>query len=114
MLLAASHEGVRRPSRTFRGAIGLAFITQTASALTISFIVTRLIVQVEPWYRPQYLIPLLGMVLGNELTGISLCTDRLLAVLSERRSEIEMELACGATRWEGRSRRPSAKASAPA
>jgi putative ABC transport system permease protein len=40
------------------------------------------------------------MVLGNQLTGISLCTDRMLAILIERRHEIEMELACGATRWE--------------
>lgn len=100
MLLAASHEGVRRPSRSFRGAIGFAFATLTASALTITFIVTRLIVEVRPWYEPQYLIPLLGMVLGNQLTGISLCTDRLLVILAERRHEIEMELACGATRWE--------------
>ncbi|HSW44048.1 MAG TPA: iron export ABC transporter permease subunit FetB [Phycisphaerae bacterium] len=101
MLLAASREGVRRPSRSFRGATGFALTTLTASALTITFIVTRLVIDVQPtWHEPRYLIPLLGMVLGNQLTGVSLCTDKLLSILAERRHEIEMELACGATRWE--------------
>ena len=58
------------------------------------------LVGVEPWWEPRYLIPLLGMVLGNGLTGISLCLDALLESLAERRDRVEMELAHGATRWE--------------
>ena len=34
------------------------------------------IFQLQPWFTPQYLIPLLGMVLGNTLNGISLALDR--------------------------------------
>jgi putative ABC transport system permease protein len=40
------------------------------------------------------------MVLGNSLTGISLCLDTLLEALSERRAYVETELALGASRWE--------------
>ena len=54
----------------------------------------------QPWYDPQYFIPLLGMVLGNTLTGISLGLDRFMESLVNQRQKIETLLALGATRWE--------------
>jgi putative ABC transport system permease protein len=100
MIVAASRAAVQRSSRTFRGATPLAFGTLVVSGLATTLTVTGLVIGVEPWYLPRYLIPLLGMVLGNGLTGISLCLDTLLETLAERRDEVEMELGLGATRWE--------------
>lgn len=100
MIVAASRAAVQRSSRTFRGIAWLAFGSLVVSALLTTLTVTGAIIAVDPWYRPQYLIPLLGMVLGNGLTGISLCLDHLLEGLSGRKAEVEMELALGATRWE--------------
>ena len=100
MIVAASRAAVQRPSRTFAGSAWLAFVTLVLSGLLTTFLVTRVIVGVEPWYQAQYAIPLLGMILGNGLTGVSLCVDHLLQELSQRRDLIEMELAHGATRWE--------------
>ena len=54
----------------------------------------------SPWYSPQYAIPLLGMILGNTLNGISLGLDRLGGELSAKRGQVETLLALGATRWE--------------
>ncbi|MBT7768272.1 MAG: ABC transporter permease, partial [Bdellovibrionales bacterium] len=34
------------------------------STLVITFIALRLIIGITPWYRPQYLIPIMGMALG--------------------------------------------------
>ncbi len=100
MLIAASVNAVRRPSRTYTGAAAHAFATLVLCGLVTTFTVTGAIIGVKPWFEPQYVIPVLGMVLGNGLTGISLCLDQLLEVLDDRRLEIEMELAHGATRWE--------------
>jgi putative ABC transport system permease protein len=100
MVTAASRAAVQRASRTFGGATLRAFLTLVVCGLLTTFTVTRLVIGVEPWWQPRYLIPLLGMVLGNGLTGISLCLDTLLESLSDRRAEVEMELALGATRWE--------------
>ena len=100
MFLAASHASVQRVSRSFRGDLTLTFFTLVVVGLATTYCVTGMVISVEPWYRPQYLIPLLGMVLGNSLTGISLCLDSLLESLSEGREVVEMELAHGATRWE--------------
>ncbi len=100
MIGAASFAAVGRSSRWFRGAVGGAFLTLVLTGVLTTFCVTGLIIEVEPWYRPQYVIPLLGMVLGNGLTGISLCLDTFLETLDERAADIEAELGLGATRWE--------------
>lgn len=100
MIGLAARAAVQRPSRTFRGAYVRAFVTLLLTGLLTTFAVTAAIIDVQPWYRPQYVIPLAGMVLGNSLTGISLCLDTLLEALTERRAYIETELALGASRWE--------------
>ncbi len=54
----------------------------------------------EHWYQPQYSIPLLGMILGNSLNGITLGLNAFTESLADRRDEVEAALALGATRWE--------------
>ncbi len=100
MIGAAARAAVGRPSRHYEGAARHAFVTLLLTGILTTFTVTGLVIGVDPWYRPQYVVPLLGMVLGNSLTGVSLCLDALLESLDERRELIEMELALGATRWE--------------
>ena len=100
MVVMAAFAAVGRSSRTFAGATPRALLVLVLCGLTTTLMVTQVILGVQPWYRPQYLIPLLGMVLGNGLTGVSLCLDQLLERFSEQRALIEMELSLGATRWE--------------
>jgi putative ABC transport system permease protein len=100
MMLAAARAAVRRPSRTFRGAFGQAFVTLLLTGLAVTVTVTGLIIGTDPWYNARYFIPLLGMILGNGLTGISLGLDTLLSGLVEQRRLVEAELAMGATSWE--------------
>jgi putative ABC transport system permease protein len=109
MIVLAARAAVSRPSRTFGGIGLLALASLVVSSSLVTFTVTGAIIGVVPWYRPQYVIPLLGMLLGNGLTGISLSIDQLLETLHARRDQVEMELACGATRWEA-AKRPLADA----
>ena len=100
MMVAAAVAAVRRPSRTYRGAALHAFVTLLVSGLTITVTVTAVVIGIDPWYQPRYFVPLLGMVLGNSLTGISLGLDTLLDRVSEQRGRVELELGLGATAWE--------------
>ena len=100
MVFAAGRAALGRVSRRYTGAQCDAFLTLALCGTATTFAVTRIIIGVDPWYDPRYVIPLLGMILGNSLTGISLCLDHLLSQLHERREIVEMELALGATRWE--------------
>ncbi|GAB4134792.1 MAG: iron export ABC transporter permease subunit FetB [Planctomycetaceae bacterium] len=72
----------------------------TGSWLVTAYALTILLPDAAHWYRPQYLIPLLGMVLGNTLNGISLGLNTLTENLASHRGEVESLLALGATRWE--------------
>ena len=100
MVGAASRAAVGRSSRRYRGVHGVAFVTLCLSGLATTLATTELVIGVEPWWRPQYVVPLLGMVLGNGLTGLSLCLDDLLQSFAEHKDKVEAELALGATRWE--------------
>jgi len=100
MTLAASRAAVQRPSRAYRGIYVQTFVTLLITGSATTAAVTQVVIGIEPWYQPQYVIPLLGMVFGNSLTGVSLCLDHLLEMLDERRDRIEMALALGATAWE--------------
>ncbi|MGE0785369.1 MAG: iron export ABC transporter permease subunit FetB [Sandaracinaceae bacterium] len=100
MVIAAAWASVSRSSRAYPRARSTAFAVLLVVSLTTTLGATRLIVGAEGWFTPQYVIPLLGMVLGNALTGISLCLDELLRALDEGRAKVETELALGATRWE--------------
>jgi len=104
MVAAAAHAAIGRSEKTFAGLYGLSFLALVASSLITTTVVTQGVIRIDPWFKPQYVIPLLGMILGNALTGISLCLDHLLQELKDRRAEVEMELSHGATRWEAAKR----------
>ena len=100
MSLIAGWSAVSRTHRRFRG-IWLSGLTAVAiSSWLTTAIALALIIKVRPWHQPQYAIPLLGMVLGNSLNGISLGLDRFGEELATRRGEVETMLALGANRWE--------------
>ncbi len=91
---------VQRTSRRFPGVYWNSLVTIAASAFLVTGAAITGILNVTPWYDPQYLIPLLGMVLGNALTGISLGLDRMMEECVKNRNWIETMLSHGATRWE--------------
>ncbi|HKJ28716.1 MAG: iron export ABC transporter permease subunit FetB [Deltaproteobacteria bacterium] len=63
----------------------------------MTFFFCTLVIGLEPWYDPRYLIPLAGMVIGNSMTGASLAAERLAAEFRERREEIETALCLGSS-----------------
>lgn len=73
------------------------FLSMVISYLAVTILVTAVIVQVDPWWTPQYFIPLGGMIAGNSMNAISVCLERLLTGLRERREGIELALSLGAT-----------------
>jgi putative ABC transport system permease protein len=65
-----------------------------STAATLAYVIT-VVVQVHPWYEPQYIIPIAGMILGNSMTSAALAGDRLQGELRARADEVEARLALG-------------------
>ncbi len=64
------------------------------TGITIFFFVLW-VFRVEPWFQPQYFIPLAGMMIGNSMTGITLGIDALLGGMRDNRALIENALMMG-------------------
>lgn len=100
MSVLAAQAASQRPKRGYPRL----FLDSLVSILFSSFLLTGVLVggilDVRPWFLPQYAIPVLGMVLGNALTGVSLAVDRFTSILDRDRGVIESLLALGATRRE--------------
>ncbi|MBD2113158.1 MULTISPECIES: ABC transporter permease [Cyanophyceae] len=100
MTAIAGIAAVNRTQRRFVGVYWHSLLSVLASSSLVTGFAMVGIIRVQPWYDPQYLIPLLGMVLGNTLNGISLGLDRFMEGLVTQRDQVETLLALGATRWE--------------
>ncbi len=100
MTLVAGWSAVGRVQRGFDGLLLDSVIAVWLSSWCVTAIALTAVIGVEPWYKPQYAIPLLGMVLHNTLNGISLGMDRFTRELMDKRADVDTLLALGATRWE--------------
>jgi putative ABC transport system permease protein len=95
MIGVATHAAVSRLSRPIPGIYWIAAAALSIStAATLSYVI-GLVVRPRPWWEPQYLIPIAGMILGNSMTSAALAGDRLQADLAARREEVEARLALG-------------------
>lgn len=102
MVLFAGREIVARQERRLAGwwSYGLGVGCMAAAAIAVTLFTLTTQIQAEPWYHPRFAIPLLGMVLGNTMTGIALGLDRLTTAVGRERAAVEAQLALGATRFE--------------
>ena len=101
MILFASREVTARQKRQLSGlwsyGLGAGCTLLAGGTVTIFALLTQL--RPEPWYHPRYALPLLGMILGNTMTGISLGLDVLTNGLVQERAAVEARLALGAHRY---------------
>ena len=97
MLLAAGREVVARQRVKFRGPWGFALgaLAMFVSSFSVTVFALSIVIAPSPWYEPQYAIPLLGMLLGNTMNGVSLALDRLSHSVSRERGVVEGRLMLG-------------------
>lgn len=101
MTLVAGVAAVRRTEHRYPGIYGASTISVLASSWLVTGYGIAVVLQKAPtWYDPQYIVPILGMILGNTLNGISLGLNRLETELVTHRDLVETALALGATGWE--------------
>lgn len=102
MITAGGIEITTRQERRLTGIWGWSLGAGTMGAVSIAVTLFALILTTgqEAWYAPRYALPLLGMILGNAMSGVSLALNGLTAGIVRERPAIEAQLALGVTRTE--------------
>lgn len=97
MLSVAGREVMARQKRRFAGwwGYGLGALSMFVSSFAIAVFALTVVVRPDPWYTPQYAIPLLGMLLGNTMNSIALGLDRLASDTWRDRAVVEGRLLLG-------------------
>lgn len=102
MLFAAAFEVSSRQKRRLKGfwSFGTGLAAMFASSFSIIILTLTVIIRADPWYSPQYAIPMLGMLLGNTMTGVALGMSSLSTTLWSDKKIVEQRLALGQTWME--------------
>ena len=101
MFAMASYEIRSRQERRFAGAWGYGIGAATMMLATLLVTIFALLgtLRPTPWYAPQVLIPLLGIILGNVMNGVSVSLNALSTAITRERSAVEARLALGTDRY---------------
>lgn len=102
MLILAGYEIMARQSYKVKGMRAYGFSTLTL--LFVGFVCTGFaigfLLQPDPWYSPRYVLPILGMVLGNTMTGIALGMETFTSGIRQSQNQIEGRLLMGEPRYK--------------
>ncbi|MCU0954756.1 MAG: ABC transporter permease [Hyphomicrobium sp.] len=102
MLLATAYEVGSRQERGFSGYASylVGGMAPFLAGLLASIFAVWAIIGADPWWAPRFLLPILGMVIGNALSGVTLVLDQITGSAVRERAAIEARLALGATRTQ--------------
>lgn len=104
MITLASYESSARSKYYFKDmswyVMGMLLINVTI----VSMFAFGVILKLDPLWDPQYVIPIIGMLLGNCINGVSLTLNSMLTSVVESSREIELMLSFGASTYEASSR----------
>ncbi|NQV84977.1 MAG: iron export ABC transporter permease subunit FetB [Rhodospirillales bacterium] len=98
MVLFAGREASARQDRRFKGlwSYGIGTGSMMAAGLIVTVFGLTTQIHADPWYDPRFALPILGMILGNTMNGVSLGLDRLISGAVQQRGAIEARLMLGA------------------
>lgn len=100
MLLVAAAEAVSRAPWTYNGMMFHVLVSLGVAAGGSMSFGLRFVVKAEPWWGAQYLIPMLGMMLGNACSGVAVGLSAVLDELSTGKNKVELLMSLGASRME--------------
>jgi len=76
MIVAASWIALRTIVKQRRQLFLYVLVSLLIGGVTTLALVTQVVLEFDPWYKPQYMIPLAGMIFSNSMNTISLAAER--------------------------------------
>ena len=79
MLFAASWISIRPLAEKTPQIYGRALIAIAVPGLLVLALVSQVVIGIDPWFAPRYLVPLAGMVFSGAMNAVSLAGERAMA-----------------------------------
>ena len=79
MVVASSWIALRTVKAHRKKQFFSALIAVAAGGAVNLILVTEGVLDLEPWYQPQYMIPLAGMIFASSMNSVSIAAERLMA-----------------------------------
>ena len=76
MLLSSSWIALRTVQAQRRQLYTAVLISLLLGGVSTLYLVTQVVLDFQPWFKPQYLIPLAGMIFSNAMNAVSLSAER--------------------------------------
>ncbi|KAL3917829.1 MAG: hypothetical protein SGILL_004526 [Bacillariaceae sp.] len=104
MIVLASYESSVRSRYYLEGQFWMVLAPMAVTIFAVGGFAFFVVLRPSPRWDPQYVIPIVGMLLGNCINGISLAMNSILTSFVESSREIELLLSFGANSYEATSR----------
>jgi putative ABC transport system permease protein len=104
MVSLAAHESYTRTRYYFDYMNVYILLTYVVNVIIIGTYTFTWIIPLTPAWDPHYVIPIVGMLLGNGISGVTLTMNSFLTNVIESSMEIELYLSFGASVGEATSR----------
>ena len=79
MLLVASWISIRPLADKTPRVYGRALIAIAVPGVLVLMLVSQVVIGIDPWFTPRYLVPLAGMVFSGAMNAVSLAGERAMA-----------------------------------
>lgn len=89
MLVIASWIAIRPVAQKHAHVFRNALIAISIGGALVLTLVTQVVIAVEPWFNPRYVVPLAGMVFAGAMNSVSLAAERLEAEIGRNVSVSE-------------------------
>ncbi len=96
MALVASYTICKRAEVNLKRVLPAVIVGQFTALIVALPVMLIGVIQVEPWWQAQYMIPIAGMLLGNSLMANVLALSRWGCLLKENHSEYQYYVSLGA------------------
>ncbi|KAG1821979.1 uncharacterized protein BJ212DRAFT_933489 [Suillus subaureus] len=99
-LLGTIEAVVNKSKKRYNHMFSSVLFGMLCSTIPVSIIGIRFAMAVDPFWKPEQYIPIVGMLCGGTISGIVVSVSYVLREIYDNRDKVEMYLAFGASRFE--------------
>ncbi|THH31496.1 hypothetical protein EUX98_g2698 [Antrodiella citrinella] len=99
-IMGTTETVINKSKRRYTHMFPSVFAGMIGSTIPVSIIGIRFAMAVDPFWKPEQYIPVVGMLCGSTISGIVVSVTYVLKEIYENKDKVETYLAFGATRFE--------------